>query len=59
MFDLTGQTALVAGGGGHLGCSICKSLAELGASVAVAWPRRDTLWIVGGWTTITIGRTAD
>jgi NAD(P)-dependent dehydrogenase (short-subunit alcohol dehydrogenase family) len=36
MFDLAGKTALVAGGAGWLGSSICERLAEQGASVMIA-----------------------
>lgn len=35
LFDLTGQTALVAGGGGYLGEAICRALGAHGAKVAV------------------------
>jgi NAD(P)-dependent dehydrogenase (short-subunit alcohol dehydrogenase family) len=33
--NLTGRTALVTGGGGHIGSEICSALAELGADVVV------------------------
>lgn len=36
MFDLTGKTALVAGGAGYLGGPVCAKLAEQGASVVIA-----------------------
>lgn len=36
MFDLTGKVALVAGGAGYFGSSICLGLAEQGADVVVA-----------------------
>jgi len=36
MFDLTGKVAFVAGGAGYLGLTVCKGLAEQGASVALA-----------------------
>lgn len=36
LFDLTGRAALVTGGTGYLGQSLCRVLAEAGASVVVA-----------------------
>lgn len=36
LFDLTGKTALVTGGSGHLGGALCQALAGAGASVVVA-----------------------
>src|SRR5690349_7760155 len=33
IFDLTGRTALLTGGAGHLGCAMAGALAEAGASV--------------------------
>jgi 2-deoxy-D-gluconate 3-dehydrogenase len=35
-FDLTGQVAIVTGGGGQLGFEFCKTLVEAGASVVTA-----------------------
>lgn len=36
MFSLKGKVALVAGGGGYFGSSICSALAEQGANIVVA-----------------------
>jgi len=36
LFDLSGQTALITGGSGHLGRSMARALAESGANVVVA-----------------------
>jgi NAD(P)-dependent dehydrogenase (short-subunit alcohol dehydrogenase family) len=35
LMNLRGRTALVTGGAGHIGGTICEALAELGASIAV------------------------
>ena len=35
LHDLTGRSAIVTGGGGHLGLAVCETLMELGAQVAV------------------------
>jgi len=35
LFDLTGRTALVTGGCGHLGTALCRGLAEAGAAVVL------------------------
>lgn len=36
LFDLSGKTALVTGGAGHLGKAMCEALAEQGANIIVA-----------------------
>jgi NAD(P)-dependent dehydrogenase (short-subunit alcohol dehydrogenase family) len=41
LFTLTGQTAVVTGGGGALGRAICSGLAGVGASVVVVDIRQD------------------
>jgi gluconate 5-dehydrogenase len=38
LFDLSGKTALVTGGTGHLGSAMSRALAEAGASVVVTSP---------------------
>ncbi|HEY3163642.1 MAG TPA: SDR family oxidoreductase [Candidatus Limnocylindrales bacterium] len=35
LFDLTGRSAVVVGGSGHLGAQVCRALAEAGASIVV------------------------
>jgi gluconate 5-dehydrogenase len=42
LLDLRGRTAIVTGGGTHLGTSFAEALAELGAHVYIASRRRDT-----------------
>lgn len=41
LFDLSGKTAWVAGGGGYLGAAVCEALAAHGAHVAVADVKRE------------------
>lgn len=41
LFDLTGRTAIVTGGGTHLGKAFAESLAELGARVYIASRRQE------------------
>lgn len=41
LFDLTGQTAIVTGGGTHIGKSIARALAAFGAKVHIASRRFD------------------
>ena len=41
LFDMTGQAAIVTGGGTHLGTAMAESLAELGASVVIASRRKE------------------
>lgn len=36
LFDMTGKTAIVTGGGTHLGTAMAESLGELGANVVIA-----------------------
>jgi len=43
MFDFKGKVALVAGGAGYFGTSICRGLASLGAQIAVADVRPEPL----------------
>lgn len=41
LFDLTGRTALITGGTGHLGSAMARALAEAGASVVITSRDRD------------------
>jgi gluconate 5-dehydrogenase len=41
LFDMTGRTAIVTGGGTNLGRAMATAIAELGASVTIASRRRD------------------
>ena len=41
LFDLTGRTAIVTGGGTHLGTAMASTLGELGAAVYIASRRRE------------------
>ena len=41
LFDLTGKTAVVLGGSGVLGASMCAGLAEAGAKIAVCGTRQE------------------
>lgn len=41
LFDLTGRTALISGGTGHLGSAMARALAEAGASVVITSRDRD------------------
>lgn len=48
MFNLTGKTALVTGGGRGLGLEMAKALAGAGAAVAINGRNRETLEAVRG-----------
>jgi len=41
LFDMTGQAAIVTGGGTHLGTAMAEALAELGAAVTIASRRKE------------------
>ena len=43
MFDLSGQTILVAGGAGHLGTPVCETIVKLGGRVFIADINRERL----------------
>lgn len=43
MFNFSGKVALVAGGAGYFGSSICRGLSEQGASVMVADINRERI----------------
>jgi NAD(P)-dependent dehydrogenase (short-subunit alcohol dehydrogenase family) len=38
LFDMTGRTAIITGGGTHLGTAMATALGQLGASVYLASP---------------------
>lgn len=48
LFDLTGKTALVTGGGGGIGAAIAKALASHGASVIIAGRNEEKLTSMAG-----------
>ena len=41
MMDMTGRTAIVTGGGTHLGRAMSSALAEMGASIYIASRQAD------------------
>jgi NAD(P)-dependent dehydrogenase (short-subunit alcohol dehydrogenase family) len=48
LFDLSGRTALITGGSGHLGRSLSRAMAEAGASVIIASRDLDRAKVVAG-----------
>ncbi|MGE4421175.1 MAG: SDR family oxidoreductase [Pseudodesulfovibrio sp.] len=64
LMDLTGRTALVTGGAGHIGQAFCDALAEAGANVAVLDMDADRVAetaarLAGQWSVKTMGLPLD
>ena len=48
LFDMTGRTAIITGGGTHLGTQMSRTLGQLGASVYLA-SRRAEASLASSW----------
>ena len=64
LMDLTGRTALVTGGAGHIGQAFCDALAESGANVAVLDVDKGRVdetaaRVAGQWSVKTMGMALD